>query len=176
MDLKCKHLLQCRRLQSCHVGKELKQDHLCCRDDLVSEPPSRRQNNLPINMGQRIGTIIYTQFWCFIFLLLMQTISQCYLRKWEHSNCSIQPLLGHLPHCAARPWWLVASFAVEWENNFPMERARSDQTKCSEHCLGSRADTVHQTLPQCNRESETCPSFYCGRRHNPDLHPGLHLL
>ena len=50
MDLECKHLLQYRRLQSCHVGKKLKQEYLSCMNDLVSEPPSPRQNNLLIRM------------------------------------------------------------------------------------------------------------------------------
>ena len=36
MDLECKHLLQYRRLQSCHVGEKLKQQYLSCMNDLVS--------------------------------------------------------------------------------------------------------------------------------------------
>ena len=69
VDPKSKYLLHCRRLQPSHVGKQLRQEHLCCTDDLISEPPSWRQNNLMITMGQTIGTIIYPQFWYLISIL-----------------------------------------------------------------------------------------------------------
>ena len=69
VDMELQYLLQYRRLQPSHVGRELKQEHLCCTDDLVSEPPSRGQDNLPITVGQTIGTVIYPQFRCLNFLL-----------------------------------------------------------------------------------------------------------
>ena len=41
-----------------HVWEKLKQYHLSCTDDLVSEPPSPRQNYLLITTVQSVGTII----------------------------------------------------------------------------------------------------------------------
>ena len=37
VDIKCKNSLQCGGLQAGHVWEKLKQDHLSCTDDLVSE-------------------------------------------------------------------------------------------------------------------------------------------
>ena len=36
VDLKSKHILQCGGLQASHVGEKLKQQHLCCTDDVVT--------------------------------------------------------------------------------------------------------------------------------------------
>ena len=59
VDLKHIHLLQCGGLQADHVGEKLKQEHLCSTDDLVGEPPSPRQNYIPITTAQSVCTVTY---------------------------------------------------------------------------------------------------------------------